>query len=68
MLLNLLRLIWGDRQDWFWGVDMGVYYEPNIQEPEKSKVIVPDGFLALGVTRRTDERWRLSYVLWQKKN
>lgn len=67
MLLNLLRLIWGDRQDWFWGVDMGVYYEPNIQEPEKSKVIVPDGFLALGVPRCTDERGRLSYVLWQEQ-
>jgi Uma2 family endonuclease len=67
MLLNLLRLIWGDRQDWFWGVDMGIYYEPNIEEPEKSKVIVPDGFLALGVPRRTDERGRLSYVLWQEQ-
>jgi len=67
MLLDLLRSIWGDRQDWFWGVDMGIYYEPNIEEPEKSKVIVPDGFLALGVPRRTDENGRLSYVLWQEK-
>ena len=27
MLLNLLRSIWGDRQDWFWGVNMGIYYK-----------------------------------------
>ncbi len=47
ILLNLLRQIWGKRSDWFWGVDMGVYYEPNIEEPVKSKVIVPDGFLVL---------------------
>jgi Uma2 family endonuclease len=67
MLLNLLRSIWGNRQDWFLGVDMGIYYEPNIEEPEKSKVIVPDGFLALGVPRRIDENGRLSYVLWQEK-
>ncbi len=67
MLLNLLRSIWGDRQDWFWGVDMGIYYEPNIEEPEKSKAIVPDGFLALGVPRRINGNGRLSYVLWQEK-
>jgi len=67
LLLNLLMWIWRDRQDWFWGVDMGIYYEPNIEEPEKSKVIVPDGFLALGVPRRIDENGRLSYVLWQEK-
>jgi Uma2 family endonuclease len=36
-LLNLLRLIWrdglrptgGDRQDWFFGVDMGIYHDPK---------------------------------------
>ncbi|WP_055074556.1 Uma2 family endonuclease [Pseudanabaena sp. 'Roaring Creek'] len=67
VLLNLLRLIWGDRQDWFWGVDMCFYYEPNIEEPEKSKAIVPDAFLALGVERLTNEGGRLSYVLWQEK-
>jgi hypothetical protein len=74
ILLNLLREIWGDSQgdasrrtDWFWGVDMGIYYEPNIEEPEKSKLIVPDGFLVLGVERRPNEDGRLSYVLWQEK-
>ena len=67
MLLNLLRLIWAERSDWFWGVDMGFYYEPNIEEPEKSKCIVPDGFLALGVPRYKSEGGGLSYVLWEEK-
>jgi Uma2 family endonuclease len=67
LLLNILRLIWGDRSDWFWGVDMGIYYEPNLENPEKSKVIIPDGFLALGVPRHIDEGGRLSYVLWQEQ-
>jgi Uma2 family endonuclease len=55
MLLNLLRSIWSDRQDWFFGIDMCYYYEANIQEPKKSKAIVPDGFLAIGVPRLKDE-------------
>jgi len=29
LLLNILLWLWGDRTDWFWGVDMGVYYEAN---------------------------------------
>jgi Uma2 family endonuclease len=67
MLLSLLRSIWSDRQDWFFGVDMCYYYEANIQEPKKSKSIVPDGFLAIGVPRLKDEGGRLSYVLWQEQ-
>jgi Uma2 family endonuclease len=67
LLLSLLQQIWAERDDWFFGVDMGIYYEPNIEEPAKSKVIVPDGFLALGVPRFTTENGRLSYVLWHEK-
>ena len=67
VLLNLLMWIWSDRQDWFFGVDMCYYYEPNIKEPKKSKSIVPDGFLAIGVPRLKDEGGRLSYVLWQEQ-
>jgi Uma2 family endonuclease len=66
LLLNLLMLIWSDRQDWFFGVDMCYYYELNIEQPKKSKAIVPDGFLAIGVPRLKDEGGRLSYVLWQE--
>jgi Uma2 family endonuclease len=67
ILLNLLIGIWRDSQDWFWGVDMCIYYEPNTEEPEKSKSIVPDGFLALGVNPRPNQGGRLSYVLWQER-
>jgi len=74
MLLDLLREIWGSssedasrRSDWFWGVDMGIYYEANREEPAKSKCIVPDGFLALGVPKNVGEGGRLSYVLWEEK-
>jgi Uma2 family endonuclease len=68
LLLEILRWIWRDRSDWVWGVDMGVYYEPDLEQPENSKAIVPDGFLAIGVEqRRPDEGGRSSYVLWQEK-
>lgn len=56
-LLSLLALIWNRRDDWYFGVDMAVYYNP--EEP----AFVPDGFLALGVNHDTGERGRLSYVL-----
>ncbi|WP_019501618.1 Uma2 family endonuclease [Pseudanabaena sp. PCC 6802] len=68
ILLEILRWIWRDRSDWYWGVDMGIYYEPNLEQPEQSKAIVPDGFLALGIKqRRPDEGGRSSYPLWQEK-
>lgn len=62
VLRAILSLIWLKRQDWFLGVNMGVYYEPG--EP----AIVPDGFLSLGVVRRKSEQGRLSYVLWEENN
>jgi Uma2 family endonuclease len=46
--------------DWFFGVNMGVYYDPD------QAAIVPDGFLSLGVERIFDEDLRLSYVLWEE--
>ncbi|CAN1212432.1 Putative restriction endonuclease domain-containing protein [Tumidithrix helvetica PCC 7403] len=67
ILLNLLRDIWDDRFDWFWGVDMAVYYEPNLEKPENSKAVVPDGFLAIGVPRLRGESGRLSYSIWEEK-
>ena len=62
LLLSLLAELWADRDDWYFGVDMAVYYNPD--EP----AIVPDGFLALGVKHDTGERGRLSYVLWGEQN
>jgi Uma2 family endonuclease len=60
LLLTLLASIWADRDDWYFGVDMGIYYDPN------QAAIVPDGFLAVGVKRNVGERGRLSYVLWEE--
>ncbi|ELS30473.1 MULTISPECIES: Uma2 family endonuclease [Pseudanabaena] len=62
LLLSLLASIWADRDDWYFGVDMGIYYNPD--EP----AIVPDGFLAMGVKHNMGERGRLSYVLWEEQN
>lgn len=61
LLKAMLALIWSERMDWFFGVDMGVYYDPD--EP----AIVPDGFLSIGVPRIIDSDLRLSYVLWQEQ-
>ena len=61
LLEAILALIWSERRDWFFGVDMGIYYHPN------EAAIVPDGFLALGVPRIIDSDLRLSYVLWEEQ-
>jgi Uma2 family endonuclease len=61
-ILNLLRLIWEERQDWFFGVDMAIHYQFG------TPAIVPDGFLAVGVPRHKSEGGRLSYVLWEEEN
>jgi Uma2 family endonuclease len=60
LLKAILGYLWADRWDWFFGVDMGIYYDPD--EP----AIVPDGFLSLGVDRLIDEDLRLSYPLWEE--
>lgn len=61
LLLTLLSLIWSDRQDWCFNVDMGIYFHPD--EPP----LVPDGFLSVGVPRVIDPDLRLSYVLWEEQ-
>lgn len=60
LLKSILSLIWGHREDWFFGMDMAWYYDPE-QPP-----IVPDGFLSLGVPRIKGEHLRLSYVTWEE--
>ncbi|WGV28653.1 Uma2 family endonuclease [Halotia branconii] len=60
LLEAILALAWSNRTDWFFGVDMGIYYAPS-QPP-----LVPDGFLSLGVERFIGEEGRLSYVLWEE--
>jgi Uma2 family endonuclease len=61
LLKMILSGIWDDRDEWFFGIDMGLYYSPD--EPP----VVPDGFISLGVEDVKDENLRLSYVLWEEK-
>ncbi|MEH2360950.1 Uma2 family endonuclease [Nostoc sp.] len=61
LLKAILAMAWADRMDWFFGVDMGIYYHPDLP------AIVPDGFLSLGVERFYDENLRPSYVLWEER-
>jgi Uma2 family endonuclease len=61
LLKAILAMAWAERMDWFFGVDMGIYYDPDLP------AIVPDGFLSLGVERFYDENLRPSYVLWEEK-
>ena len=60
LLKSILAYIWANRNDWFFGVDMGWYYSP------KENAIAPDGFLCLGVDRIRGENMRLSYVTWEE--
>lgn len=62
LLEEILAWFWRSRTDWFWGINMGVYYNPQ------ESVIVPDGFLSLGVERLPRAGGRLSYVVWQENN
>jgi Uma2 family endonuclease len=61
-LLAILKRIWAGNQNWFFGVDMGIY-DREAQKRRAPKVI-PDGFLSLGVQRHKRQGLgRLSYVL-----
>ncbi|MEH1765384.1 Uma2 family endonuclease [Nostoc sp.] len=61
LLLAILASIWQNRDDWFFGINMGVYHTPS------KEAIVPDGFLSLGVERFVGENGRSSYVLWEEE-
>lgn len=60
LLKAILLILWAERMDWFLGIDMGIYYDPD------QPAIVPDAFLSLGVERFYDEELRPSYVLWDE--
>ena len=62
-LLFLLEFIWADRNDWFFGVDMGIYHTTGVTHLVP---IVPDGFLSLGVERRKQGKSRSSYPIWEE--
>jgi Uma2 family endonuclease len=61
LLEMILAHVWSERMDWFFGVDMGIYYDPY------QPAIAPDGFLSVGVPRIIDEDLRLSYLLWEEQ-
>jgi Uma2 family endonuclease len=60
LLKAILAMLWKDRMDWFFGVDMAVYYDGD------KPPFVPDGFLSLGVERIIDENLRPSYAIWEE--
>ncbi len=61
LLKAILLMLWEDRQDWLFAIDMGLYIDPDLPP------IVPDAFLSLGVERCYDEELRPSYVLWDEQ-
>jgi Uma2 family endonuclease len=61
LLKSILRMLWATRMDWFFGIDMAIYTDPD-RPP-----IVPDGFLSLNVERVYDEELRPSYTLWEEE-
>ena len=65
LLLFLLNLIWADRNDWYFGVDMGIYHTTGVSPLVP---VIPDGFLSLGVERRKRGESRKSYVLWEENH
>jgi Uma2 family endonuclease len=61
----ILGFIWGQRFDWFFGVNMGIYHTTGINPRVP---IVPDGFLSLGVERIRGNQLRKSYVVWEESD
>jgi Uma2 family endonuclease len=69
LIPTLLRIIlnglWASRNDWFFGVNMGIYHTTG-RNPRIA--IVPDSFLSLGVPRLKDGKLRPSYIVWEENN
>ncbi len=65
LLLFALTLLWSERADWYFGVDMAVYHTTgaNPRVP-----VVPDAFLSLGVERRKGGKSRRSYATWEEND
>lgn len=61
LLRAILALAWAERQDWFFGVNIGLYHASD------QPAIGPDALLSLGVERvRPNSKLRLSYLVWQE--
>jgi Uma2 family endonuclease len=64
LLLFLLEYIWKTRDDWYFGVDMGIYHTTGVSPRVP---VIPDGFLSLGVERRKNGGSRSIYVMWEEE-
>ncbi len=62
-LLFLLNLIWANRMDWYFGVDMAVYHATGVNPRVP---VVPDAFLSIGVERKKAGKSRKSYAVWEE--
>lgn len=60
----ILSFIWVNQNDWFFGVNMGLYHATGVNPRVP---IVPDGFLSFGVERIKGNKLRKSYVVWEEK-
>jgi Uma2 family endonuclease len=62
LLKHLLGTLFSDRTDWFFGINMGIFYDPDLPP------VIPNAFLSIGVeTIRADqETLRSSYLLWEE--
>ena len=65
LLSFILGFIWADRWDWYFGVNMGIYYATGVNPRVP---IVPDAFLSLGVERIKSNKLRESYVVWEEND
>lgn len=65
LLLFSLALLWSERMDWYFGVDMAVYHTTGVSPKVP---VVPDAFLSLGVERRKGGKSRRSYATWEENN
>jgi Uma2 family endonuclease len=61
LLKAILFYLWPNRTDWLFGIDLGLYYDPDLP------CVASDGFLSLGVKDDVDENLRPSYVLWDEQ-
>ncbi|WP_282560962.1 Uma2 family endonuclease [Trichothermofontia sichuanensis] len=59
-----MELLWSDRQDEYFGVDMGIYHTTGASPRVP---VVPDAFLSLGgLRRKAGNQSRKSYVVWEE--
>ena len=65
LLLFALTLLWSERMDWFFGVDMAVYHTTGVSPKVP---VVPDAFLSVGVERKKGGRSRRSYATWEEND